>query len=674
MAEPRVLTRLKALEEKVGDDVGGVVMQAPTISGSDKIAPGMTLTYSISAKPGLANTSVSRFNCTFADQESVTVIASNNSGTVEITAPESAAAGDKFILTVVAIDSIGNKSIPATFTVTVSDTYIALPVFTSPIEGQTIDPVNITWELEPFAIVGDAEDTHAASRYRIVDESGAVVYDSGEQTLSTALTTWTAGTPNVSGGTHRLQAAFKGTLMGWSGWTNLTVDINGVRKPTLSTPSGTTLSHYQITFTTNAFALETSATTDTHTASQYRIRTQDGMTVLYDSGESADLVRHVIPDGFDYGLEVDKIYLADVRHKGAKYGWSEWSTTRTFGVKEYEQFKTEIALTTAGNYNFSVPKDVTQIRVLCIGGGGGCFARVSGDYGSSSSRNGGLGGSIVSALVNVVPGENIPITVGIQGKISSDSADRKGGDSSFGSYIIAAGTNYRTRGTSTVNLINGGTIICNLAESPCVGYKSCKSFEEMSLNKWTYDQTYESGGTGTHYSGTGTGSAGSAGSLHSSGYGIGGKGGAYGGAGGYGGGIGGTGGSGFYINSSGTSGVTGGKGGSSAAFGGSGGAGDNVTSGLDNKPSGGGTGGAGGTYGGCGGTGGAGGDWENSSSSSTWRRGGQGGTGGAAGYGGNGGNGGGYGSSKNKDGYNADYYGYDGQGQPGGKGCVIIYI
>ena len=656
----------QALAGGGGSGGGGVVMAAPTISGPEYLAVGRDNTFRLSAVPGLDNTVISSFSVSLTGQANQTVTASGNAADVTFAIPADTSLGTPMTLTAVAVDSLNNRSLPATLAIETSESYVPAPVFVSPAPGRVIDPVNITWELAPFAVSDGADaDTHMASRYRIVNEEGAVVYDSGERTASGELTTWTAAAPDVQGGAYRLQTAFKGQALGWSAWGEVSVTISGVKAPRLISPgAGSEISHYYVTFGTSAFTLGSSIATDTHVASQYRIISQDGQTVLYDSGECADLVLHVIIPQLK--VELGGTYLFDARHKGKKLGWSDWSAPVSVRIARLEQFTNEVAFTDAGAANFVVPDDITQLRVLVVGGGSG-----GGGYATQTGGVGGKGGGIASALINVTPGSVIPLSVGRVGMTGAgttstttqQSNGAAGGDSTFGDWITAKGGTNTAHGSCATSLGKSDELICSLSQTLCASYRSYNSFRDMSLNQSSYDTSFGTGHTGGKGSdGSRDGSTGSAGTNGgtgsiSGGYGVGGNGGA-GGNGGNGGGKGGSGGnggaggngnSGTAICGNGGTGGNGGSGGASLAFGGSGGNGGN--------------GGSGGTYGGCGGNGGNGGNSYSTSGST----GGGGGAGGTAGYGGNGGNGGNGGRS---------YSGYKNgvSGASGGPGCVVVFF
>jgi hypothetical protein len=88
--------------------------------------------------------------------------------------------------------------------------------------------------------------------------------------------------------------------------------------------------------------------------------------------------------------------------------------------------------TTFGTYTFTVPTGVTSISVAAIGGGGG-------GHGGPSSPGGGGGGGAFRYVNSVAatPGATYTVTVGAAG--TSSNSPTNGGQSSFGSVVVAPG-------------------------------------------------------------------------------------------------------------------------------------------------------------------------------------------------------------------------------------------
>lgn len=92
--------------------------------------------------------------------------------------------------------------------------------------------------------------------------------------------------------------------------------------------------------------------------------------------------------------------------------------------------------------NFTVPDGVSQVKVICTGGGG--------RY-SSDNRTGGAGGTAIK-FCTVTPGQVITVTVGAKG-------NPNGGNSTFGAFCTGGGATGATGGVATNGDINirGGT-------------------------------------------------------------------------------------------------------------------------------------------------------------------------------------------------------------------------
>ena len=74
----------------------------------------------------------------------------------------------------------------------------------------------------------------------------------------------------------------------------------------------------------------------------------------------------------------------------------------------------QVEFTTSGSYDWVVPRGVTRICVVCVGGGGGGCGS-NGDVSIDSGR-GGSGGAL--AWVNNIPvleGDTLNLTVGVGG-------------------------------------------------------------------------------------------------------------------------------------------------------------------------------------------------------------------------------------------------------------------
>ncbi len=112
----------------------------------------------------------------------------------------------------------------------------------------------------------------------------------------------------------------------------------------------------------------------------------------------------------------------------------------------------------AASGTFTIPAQVTRLRVTVIGGGGGGGGSTSA---SGGGGGGGAGGRGNAWLYSLTPGAQVPVTVGGGGSGGTGAATGAfGGTSSFGSYCSATGGGGGTAATSSatgVGASGGGT-------------------------------------------------------------------------------------------------------------------------------------------------------------------------------------------------------------------------
>jgi len=297
--------------------------------------------------------------------------------------------------------------------------YVQQPLNTAPASGTKSASTVPTLQASGFLVVGGT-DTHAASQWQVATDAAftAIVYDTGETVASTNHTVPANTLADQT--TYYFRARYKGTALGLSPWsapTSFTTQALPAA-PTNTAPAnaatGVTL---PVTLQTSAFFIPGGG--DTHAKSQWQVATDAGFTsVVYDSGESADLTSHTIPAGTSLASLTTHYFR--VRHKGVSTGWGAYSSATNFtiamasGSQQY---------TTPGNHTFTVPAGVTSVSVVCVGGGGG------GNVGG-----GGGGGLRYKNGLAVTPGQAITVTVGAGG-----GPRQAGGSSSFGTFITAYG-------------------------------------------------------------------------------------------------------------------------------------------------------------------------------------------------------------------------------------------
>ncbi len=101
---------------------------------------------------------------------------------------------------------------------------------------------------------------------------------------------------------------------------------------------------------------------------------------------------------------------------------------------------------TSGSGNFTIPANVTKLKVTVVGGGGGSAGSVSGNTGGS----GGGGGAAIKWLTGVTPGNTLSYSVGAGGTAGT-SAPGNGGAGS--ASTVATGT---TGTPQTITTLTGG--------------------------------------------------------------------------------------------------------------------------------------------------------------------------------------------------------------------------
>ena len=112
---------------------------------------------------------------------------------------------------------------------------------------------------------------------------------------------------------------------------------------------------------------------------------------------------------------------------------------------------------------FIVPEYVTEIHVTMVGGGG------SGAVGSQhTDSGGGFAGECVKFVMDVTPGETIPLSVGVGGVgRSADSGytlpGLPGEDTTFGTHTALGGAGGTENGTSYAG-VGGTRTICDVQE------------------------------------------------------------------------------------------------------------------------------------------------------------------------------------------------------------------
>lgn len=205
-------------------------------------------------------------------------------------------------------------------------------------------------------------NTQAAVQFQLSTTAAfaSILHDSG--VLGSGLSYALPAGVLVAGTTYYWRSRVQDVAGLWSDYSNVSSFATAasfvyVAAPSITGPAANALDvPEQPTLTSSAFVV--SGGTDTHAASQWRIRTAAGTYAApaWDSGTDAtNKLTVVVPAG--KLLPGQLSYYLQVRHQGTAKGWSEWST--------------ESKITTKAQF-----ANVIGIAMIAQGGGGGTWARV----------------------------------------------------------------------------------------------------------------------------------------------------------------------------------------------------------------------------------------------------------------------------------------------------------
>ncbi|MFT2186365.1 hypothetical protein [Pseudomonas putida] len=207
-----------------------------------------------------------------------------------------------------------------------------------------------------------AGNAQAAVQFQVAKDNGFtnVVLDTGQ--LPAGLSYGLAAGVLLANTAYYVRGRVLDVAGLWSDWSPVSsfttaASFAYIAPPSVTGPQAGALDvAEQPTISTSAFVAVGAA--DTHAASQYRVRTANGLysDPVWDSGEDAvNKVSVVMPAGkLKPGLNV---YYVQARHKGTAKGWSDWSP--------------EIKITTKAAF-----ANVIGIALLATGGGSGTWSRV----------------------------------------------------------------------------------------------------------------------------------------------------------------------------------------------------------------------------------------------------------------------------------------------------------
>jgi len=223
---------------------------------------------------------------------------------------------------------------PTRFATSAVFEYVEQPSATAPAPGATKVSLTPTLQASAFSAVGGT-DTHAKSQWQVSSSSdfAALTYNSGEvDDLESHAVPGGAGLNTDA--TYYWRVRYKGQSMGWSAW-SVPIQFtttNVPNTPTILAPANNATDvALRPTLQTSAFSYPGGG--ESHVATQYQVATDVGFaTVVYDSGDVADLTSHDVPAGSELA-ELTTHYVR-ARHKGAMTGYSGWSPAVSFDTGE----------------------------------------------------------------------------------------------------------------------------------------------------------------------------------------------------------------------------------------------------------------------------------------------------------------------------------------------------
>lgn len=180
------------------------------------------------------------------------------------------------------------------------------------------------------------------------DFSGALVYD---RALSGAGVVFQPDTLLLPSKTYFWRCRYKDIENVWSEWSDVTSFNTAaitIAKPTLLAPvPGAQTNTETPTITTSAFAI--SGATDTHAATDWEVWTGPNGTGTRVWSSINDVVKKTTTSVSPGILVQNGTYYARARHKGTKYGYSDWSNDVSF-IAKWDPRPTVVGQSFGGGY------------------------------------------------------------------------------------------------------------------------------------------------------------------------------------------------------------------------------------------------------------------------------------------------------------------------------------
>lgn len=200
---------------------------------------------------------------------------------------------------------------------------IRRPEITSPADLAVNVPLGVTIEGTPYAPLYSV-DARDVRRFQIIEDGGDFASPDQERVVDADSASFVlALSPDTIYQVRIRDEATTGEVSEWSTVVTFTTINTFVNQPTNVSPADEATG-VLLTPELEADAFAVTGTTDTHVASQWQIF--EGSTLVYDSGEVADLESHTP----SVALDVDTSYFWQVRYKGDVLGLSQYSQLTSF--------------------------------------------------------------------------------------------------------------------------------------------------------------------------------------------------------------------------------------------------------------------------------------------------------------------------------------------------------
>src|SRR5574344_1733869 len=197
-----------------------IVVPNPTITGSSNIVIGQSNTYTLNGTSGLSNANIAYFKASITGQSEQTITATSGSGTVTFTVPSDVIEGTSLTISVVAYDSLGNKSNVASKTVTTITAYTQTPTIVSPSANSTVNGKSVICNITYNGTYPTGLGTHESTDWILETSTGTVVASSLNDTTNKTSYTFTT---NFSADTScKLKVRVKNSVTGYSAYTEVT--------------------------------------------------------------------------------------------------------------------------------------------------------------------------------------------------------------------------------------------------------------------------------------------------------------------------------------------------------------------------------------------------------------------------------------------------------------------